>query len=118
MTQVNEKLTRKQAEERRARERREVLRRLRTGESSPEEKVDLYVRGEFFFPDVVEVRASREVAEADPRINNTGLVELDGRLWYVDPGFRDSLKRVKATEQRKRQKTAQGARVNTKNMRP
>ena len=102
-------VSRRQLEERRVRERKEALRRLQSGDITPEEKVDLYVRGEFFFPDVVEIRATREQAEADPRIKNPGLVDLDGRLWYVEPDFQKNLEGLREVEQRRRARTARDA---------
>lgn len=104
------KQTRKQIEEQRVRERRNTIRRLSAGEVSPEEKVRLYLEGEFFFPDVVEIRATREIAEKSDRIDNRGLVELDGRLWYVDLHFNHNIAQIKGAEQRREARKARTAR--------
>ncbi len=97
---------RKQREEQRIKDRKEVLKRLKAGSVTPEEKVHLYLLGEFFFVDVFELRCSREEAEAASRIDNDGLVELDGRLWYVDPNFDKNLAKLRGVEKRQAAKRA------------
>jgi len=92
-------------------ERREALRRLRAGEMSPAEKVDLYVRGQFFFPEVVEIRGvSLEQAREDKHLRSEGLVECDGRIWYVDPCFKEGLERIAVRERQIRQNMDRDAR--------
>ena len=91
--------------------RKEALRKLRAGEMSPEEKVDLYVRGQFFFPEVVELRGvTPEKAREDSSLKAEGVVECDGRLWYVDPGFKESLGRIAARERQIRKNLDRDAR--------
>lgn len=112
------KPTRKQIEEQRVRERKDTMHRLSAGQVPPEEKVKLYLEGEFFFPDVVELRTTREIAEQSPKIDKRGLVELDGRLWYVDLTFDHDLANIKGAEQRRQARKAKAAKSGSQRRMP
>lgn len=92
----------KQAEQR-IKQRAALTQRVQSGDLTPDEKVDLYIRGEFFFPDVFEFRGPLDVAKKT--LHERGIVEKDGRIWYVDPGFAASKQRVlERSQKRKRRK--------------
>ncbi len=102
--------SRKEREAQDVKRRKDVLRRLKAGEVSPEEKVKLYLEGEWFLMDVSELHCSREEAERAKNIDNRYLVEADNRLWYVFPNFEASAAKVREAEKAHANRIARASR--------